>query len=109
VNPKIVVGMHVKLSKVIDLTKLKRSKIAGDFWLDELLAEDWRKLNSAGQESQSQAFGRAAHDLGAEAVIAPSARLPGEKNLIFFPESILGYQSVQIIGKAEMEKWLKKR
>jgi hypothetical protein len=42
-----------------------------------LLAEDWHKVNDAGHESQSQVFGRAAHAIGAEALLVPSARAAG--------------------------------
>ena len=59
-----------------------------------LLAEDWRKVNHAGHESLSQAFGCAAHDLGAEALLVPSARVPGGLNLVYFPESLAARRKV---------------
>lgn len=77
--------------------------------LVELLAEDWRKVNDAGHESQSQAFGRAAHDVGAQGILAPSARVPDGINLVYFPESVLGAGSGEILGREELERWLKKR
>ena len=77
--------------------------------LEELLAEDWRKVNYAGHESQSQAFGRAAHDLGAEGLLVPSARVPEGSNLVYFPESVPGSRNVDILGGEELERWLKKR
>ncbi len=108
VKPKILVGIRFNLGKVIDLTNT--SGIGKHAWLrlDELVAEDWRKVNDSGHESQSQAFGRAAHDLGAEAIIVPSARVPRGVNLVFFPESLLEPGEVEILGKDDLKKWLKR-
>ncbi|HEV2964831.1 MAG TPA: hypothetical protein VG649_23595 [Candidatus Angelobacter sp.] len=52
---------------------------------------------------------RAAHDAGAEALLTPSAQVPNGVNLVYFPESILGYDKVEILGQEELERWLKKR
>ena len=94
---------------MIDLTN--PNGIRKQLWLqlDELLAEDWRKVNDTGHESQSQAFGRAAHDTGAEAILATSVRAASGVNLVYFPESVLGPGKVQILGQEELERWLKKR
>lgn len=73
VRPKILVGVRLKLRKVIDLTNLEGVGQQPWLRLDELLAEDWRNVNDAGHESQSRALGRAAHDLGAEGLLVPSA------------------------------------
>jgi RES domain-containing protein len=106
VNPKVIVGVRLRLKKVVDLRRLHSKK-----WLslDELLAEDWRKVNDLGYESESQALGRAIHAAGAEALITPSARVEGVENLVFFPETITHAATVQILGKEELERWLKKR
>jgi len=74
-----------------------------------MLAEDWRKVNDSGHESESQALGRAAHDIGAEAILAPSARVAHGVNLIYFPESLLGLGKVEVLGEQDLESWLKKR
>jgi len=97
VAPRVIVGIRLKLGKVIDLTKA--NWLGSQPWLklDELLAEDWRKTNQAGRESRSQAFGRAAHDSGAEAILTPSAMVPGGINLVYFPESVLGPGKVEIL------------
>jgi RES domain-containing protein len=106
VKPKVIVGVRLRLKKVVDLRKLR-----GEKWLslDELLCEDWRKVNDSGYESESQALGRAIHSLGAEALITPSARVEGVNNLVFFPESITYASSVEILGEEELDRWLKKR
>lgn len=108
-QPQAVVGVRLKLGKIVDLTK--PHGIRKQLWLhlEELLAEDWRKINDAGHESQSQTFGRAAHDIGAEGILAPSARVPDAVNLVYFPESIFGAGKVEILGREELERWLKKR
>lgn len=109
VKPKLVVGVRLKLKHVIDLTNPHGVRAEPWLRLDELLAEDWRKINDAGHESQSQAFGRAAHDVGAEALIAPSARVPGGVNLVYFPESAVRSSGIEIVGEDELARWLKKR
>lgn len=107
--PKVVVGVRLKLEKVIDLVNAPGLREQPWLRVEELLAEDWRKVNDAGHESQSQAFGRAAHDTGAEALLAPSARAAGGVNLVHFPESILGPGKVEILGREELERWLRKK
>lgn len=108
VSPKVLVGVRLKMGKAINLTISDWTRKQPWLRLDELLAEDWRKANETGRESQSQALGRAAHDLGAEAIIAPSARVPGGVNLVFFPESLASDSKVEILGENELKKWLKK-
>jgi len=109
IKPKVVVGVRLKLKKVIDLTN--PHGVRAQLWprLDELLAEDWRQINDAGHESQSQAFGRATHDVGAEALLAPSARVRGGVNLTYFPESVVSSSGIEILGEDELARWLKKR
>jgi RES domain-containing protein len=109
VSPKILVGVRLTLGKAIDLTNPQGIRKQPWLRLDELLAEDWRKVNDAGHESQSQALGRAAHNIGAEALLAPSARVPGGMNLVYFPESLLDRGKVQVLGQEDLERWLKKR
>ncbi|HUA68991.1 MAG TPA: RES family NAD+ phosphorylase [Candidatus Saccharimonadales bacterium] len=109
VKPKMVVGVRLKLKKVIDLANPRGVRAQPWLLLDELLAEDWRKINDAGHESQSQAFGRAVHDVGAEALLAPSVRVLGGTNLVHFPGSVASSSSVEIFGEQELQRWLKKR
>jgi len=106
VKPKVIVGVRLRLEKVVDLRRFRARRW---FSVNELLGEDWRKVNDSDYESESQALGRAIHDVGAEALITPSARVEGVENLIFFPESIASLGSVEILGKEELERWLKKR
>ena len=62
----------------------------------------WHKVNDAKHESQSQAFGRAAHDIGAEALLVPSARVAGGMNLVYFPQSLGRGSKVEIFGENDL-------
>ncbi len=99
VKPKVIVGVRLRLDKVVDLRRLRSKK-----WLslDELVGEDWRKVNDSGYESESQAMGRAIQAVGAEALITPSARIANVVNLFFFPKSLTRAGNVQILGKEEI-------
>jgi hypothetical protein len=107
-RPKVIVGVRLNLANVMDLANLHSSKARPWLRLDELLAEDWRKTNDAGRESQSQALGRAAHDVGAEALLVPSARVKTCANLVFFPESLFDASKAEILGQDELRRWIKK-
>ncbi len=109
VRPRLLVGVRFKLGRVIDLTATDGIQSLKSIHLTELLAEDWRKVNDSGHESQSQALGRAVHDIGAEGLLAPSVRVPGGVNLVYFPESVLGKGKVEILGEAELGRWLKNK
>jgi RES domain-containing protein len=107
VRPKITVAVRARFSNVIDLVAPKGIRAKPWLELDQLLVEDWRKVNDKKQESQSQAFGRAARDVGAEALLVPSARAPGGMNVVYFPESLAPASKVEILGEAELSRWLK--
>lgn len=76
--------------------------------LDDLLTEDWQKINTGGFENLSQALGKALWHCGFEGLIAPSARDRRGRNLVWFPEYLKHGSSVSITGKAELEKWIAK-
>jgi RES domain-containing protein len=109
VRPKIIVAVRASFSKVLDLVAPKGLRVKTWLELDKLLAEDWHKVNDAGHESQSQAFGRAAHAIGAEALLVPSARIAGGMNLVYFPQSRARGSKVEILGENDLNRWLKKR
>jgi hypothetical protein len=89
-------GFDYSLHVVVDL----RSFAAPTPWsTSELIREDWRRANAAGVESRTQAIGRICHQLGAEAIIAPSAQA-GEQlgfNIVFHPRNLRN------------ESWVKER
>jgi RES domain-containing protein len=109
VRPKVLVGVRLRLTKALDLVDPRGLRLLPWVGLEELLVEDWRKVNDTGHEAQSQALGRAAHDAGAEGVLAPSARVPGGINIVFFPDSLANPSSADILGEGELSRWLKKR
>ncbi len=109
VRPKLIVIVRVRLNKVIDLVAPKGLRTKPWLELDKLLAEDWHKVNDAKHESQSQALGRAAHDLGAEAILIPSVRVSGGMNLVYFPQSLVARSKIEILGEDDLDRWLKKR
>ena len=55
--------------------------------LKELAAEDWRKLMQVGQESSSQALGRAAAVVGASGLLVRSAAMARGINVVVFPQA----------------------
>ena len=107
VRPKVLVAVRATFSKVLDLVAPKGLRTKTWLELDKLLAEDWHKVNDRDHESQSQAFGRAAHALGAEALLVPSARVRGGMNLVYFPESLSRDSKVAILGEDEPTRSLK--
>lgn len=109
VRPKVLAGVRLKLSRVVDLTRREGGGCHAWMPLPDALAENWRKTNDSGHESISQALGRAAHDIGAEALLAPSARVKDVANLVIFPGSLLASSRAEILGPDEIERWLKKR
>jgi RES domain-containing protein len=109
VRPKVLVGVRLRLTKVLDLVDPRGLRLLPWMGLEELLAEDWRKVNDTSHEAQSQALGRAAHDAGAEGVLAPSARVRGGINVVYFPDSLTDRSLVEIFGEQELLRWLKKR
>ena len=54
--------------------------------MDEVLSEDWRKMNAEGKESRSQALGRVVAEQG-EGILTPS-RIRGGKNLVIYPRTL---------------------
>ena len=109
VRPKIIVAVRAHFSKVLDLVAPRGLRTKPWLELDKLLAEDWHKVNGAQHESQTQAFGRAASDVGAEAILVPSSRVPGGMNLVYFPKTLAPGSQVEILGEPELHRWLKKR
>ena len=109
VRPKVVVAVRANFSKMLNLVAPNGLRTKAWLELDKLLAEDWHKVNDTRHESQSQAFGRAVHDLGAEAILVPSARVPRGLNLIYFPDTLAPTSTVEILGEKELNRWLKQR
>jgi len=106
-QPRVLAGVHLKLQRALNL--IENAELAQTMGLAETLAEDWRTVNDGGSESLGQALGRAAQQLGAEAMMVPSAQVNGGSNIVVFPESLRAHSQLQVIGEEELDKWLKKR
>ena len=56
--------------------------------LDDILRDQWWLAGSRGEESISQAIGRAAHACSVEALVAPPAQpIDDGVNLVLFPDN----------------------
>lgn len=84
-NPRVSVELIAQLNHLIDLAKLHL--IADSPTVDEMLQEDWEKLNECGVETIAQAFGRAIQALNFEGIIVPSSRDRRGRNVIWFPDN----------------------
>ena len=105
VKPRLIVGLRCRLHAVVELSELA-GRMAGTS-LAELLAEEWQAINAQGRETLGQAFGRALFETGWEGLLAPSARVPGAKNLVVFPTNLRSHSRQQVLAAAELTAWLK--
>ncbi len=87
--PRLLVAIEVRLERVLDLTRPEIRRSLG-VTLAELAAEDWRKLLEAGQESFTQALGRAVAASGGSGLLARSAAVPRGVNVVVFPGACVG-------------------
>jgi len=88
-SPRLLVAINAELVGVLDLTSASIRRTLG-VTLKELAAEDWRKLMQVGQESSSQALGRAAAAVGASGLLARSAAVARGINVVVFPNAHRG-------------------
>ena len=83
-TPRLLVVINAKVGHLLDLTSPAIRRKLG-ITLAELAGEDWRKLLQSGQESLSQALGRAAASTGASGLLVRSAFVRNAHNLVIFP------------------------
>lgn len=97
--PRTFVALNLTFVRLLDLTNedvRRRVKVS-----EQMLSDDWRKQNDAGQESLTQSLGRAACEEGLEAILVPSAADPAGKNIAWFPANLQRESVVEIL-RAEM-------
>jgi RES domain-containing protein len=85
-SPRLLVAVEAQLTRVLDFTDPGIRRTLG-VTLEELAAEDWRKLLWLGRESVAQALGRAAAVCGASGLLARSAAVHLGVNVVAFPRS----------------------
>lgn len=85
-SPRLLVAVEAQLVGVLNLT-LAGIRRTLSVTLKELAAEDWRKLMQVGQESSSQALGRAAAVVGASGLLVRSAAIARGINVVVFPQA----------------------
>jgi RES domain-containing protein len=100
IPPRMVVGIRVSLQAVLDLTN--PPSVLHQFNLEELLSEDWRKMNGEQKESRSQALGRVVAELG-EGILAPS-RIRMGKNLVIYLRSLKAGSRIEVLGEGDLPK-----
>ena len=101
IKPRVFAGARVSLSNVLDLTDLSILSNIG-YTLNELVEEEWKALQEAGEESWTQAIGRGCFLAGFEAIIVPSARSTEGRNIVLFPEGLAETSRIEILGRDEL-------
>lgn len=101
--PRVTAGAKVTLAKVLELTDATVRKSIG-FTLRDLVEEDWRALQKAGEESWTQAIGRGCYLAGFDGLIVPSARHNGGRNIVLFPDNIARTGKIEILGEDQLPK-----
>jgi RES domain-containing protein len=82
--PRVLLAVELDLQAVVDLTQGAARRILR-VSRRRMLAEPWRRAQSLGLESLTQAIGREAFTAGLEALQVPSAADPSGRNLVVFP------------------------
>lgn len=102
IRPRVTAGAEVSLAKVLDLTDaLVRRKLR--FSREDLVDEDWRAIQAAGEESWTQAIGRGCYEAGFEGILVPSARNTKGKNIVVFPKSLSKPSKLRMIAADELK------
>ncbi len=85
--PRQLAAIQVELQGVLDLTQnavLQALQVTEA----QLCHEKWWVKQLAGDESCTQAIGRAAFELGLQGILVPCSPAPGEINLVAFPDHL---------------------
>lgn len=103
IRPRVTACAEVSLGKILDLTDSEvRSKIG--FSVTELVEEDWKVIQANGEESWTQAIGRACHEAGFEGLVVPSAQYRQGKNIVIFPEKLTKHSKIKILAADQLPK-----
>lgn len=101
--PRTFVAIEVALSSVLDFRdgKLRQQLRVSE---KQMLEVDWRREVYAGREPITQRLGRAAHTVGLEGLVVPSAADPGGHNLLIFPDHVGGGSVVRLLNPNKLGK-----
>jgi RES domain-containing protein len=102
-TPRLLVALELALHAVLDLTLGSVRERLG-ITLEELRAEDWRKVQEKDQESFTQAIGRSAFSCGGEGLRVPSARVPEGVNVVYFPENQRPASRVVVLESEKLDR-----
>ena len=103
--PGVLISLAVKLQRVLDFTDPHDISVAEPF-LAKAKRENWQNLQDKGREATSQAIGRAAHQLGIEGILFPSAVVADAKNLVVFPDNLRAKSILRIENAAVLRKYV---
>ena len=102
IRPRVTAGAEVSLVKILDLTDASVRRKLG-FSREDLVDEDWRAIQAAGEESWTQAIGRGCYEAGFEGILVPSARNRKGKNIVVFPKSLSKSSKLRMIAADELK------
>ncbi|MDX1926118.1 MAG: RES family NAD+ phosphorylase [Pirellulaceae bacterium] len=102
IRPRVTAGADVSLVKVLDLTDASVRRKLG-FSREDLVDEDWRAIQAAGEESWTQAIGRGCYLAGFEGILVPSARNLKGKNIVVFPKNLSKSSKLRMIAADELK------
>jgi RES domain-containing protein len=101
--PRLLVTIELQLEAVLDLTQAVVIEQL-ELRMEELREEDWRKIQATGFESFSQCLGRAAFAVGATGLVAPSAKVHGGVNVVYFPEQRRASERAQVCEPGKLDR-----
>jgi len=101
IRPRVTAGATARLNAVLDLTDQNVRRKIG-FTLAELVDEDWSGIQAAGDEAWTQAIGRGCREAGLEAILVPSARRNGGKNIVIFPDRLAAGSTLELLAADDL-------
>jgi len=99
-RPRLLVAIRFRLARVLDFSTLS----LGREEKATLAREDWRQRQGRGEESISQAIGRAAFLTGGEGMRVPSARVRDAINFIYFPGNVDVTSKAEVCEPEELDR-----
>lgn len=94
IAPLALFSVDVELQHVVDLTRDETLRILGMASAD--LTREWRALVLAGETPTTHTIGAAARAAGVEALVYPSARVPGAANLAIIVDRLRRGSTVRV-------------